>query len=165
MTQSKITHMQRSILWIIIVVLIGSCNHDASKNEVNPETSQPEKIVAATIEEMLTAPAEYIDKEVAVSGMVTHVCREGGQKCFIVAGDGETQLRIVTGGEIDEFKIDMEGSTVAFKGIFRVLNAAEADALMEDYDSQESHLIEQAHSSAEKADYFVEALDFKEVSQ
>ncbi len=97
--------------------------------------------------------------------MVTHVCRHGGQKCFIVADDGETQIRIVPGGDIDEFKIDLEGSTVAFKGIFRVLNAEQADEHVEDHESKEHHAVEQAHSSAEKADYFVEALDFKEVTQ
>jgi aspartyl/asparaginyl-tRNA synthetase len=131
---------------------------------VNPETEKTEKIVSATIGELLATPDVYQDKEVAVSGMVTHVCREGGQKCFIVADDGETQIRIVTGGDIDEFKVDMEGSTVAFKGIFRVLKPEQADAQLEDYNSKESHLVEQSHSSAEKADYFVEAIDFKEVT-
>jgi hypothetical protein len=114
---------------------------------------------------LLATPADYQDKEIAVSGMVTHVCRHGGQKCFIVADDGETQIRIVPGGDIDEFKIEMEGSTVAFKGIFRVLNAEVAAEQVEDYESKEHHVVEQSHSSAEKAEYFVEALDFKEVTQ
>jgi len=157
--------MYKSILWILIGFMAASCNQNTSKNEDVTKAGQHEEIVSATIEEMLAAPADYQDKEVAISGMVTHVCREGGQKCFILASDGETQLRIVTGGEIDEFKIDMEGSTVAFKGIFRVQTLAQAEALMEDYDSHESHVTEQAHSSAEKADYFVEALDFREITE
>ena len=157
--------MQRSILWILIGFLAVSCAQNTKKNEDQQQATEQEEIVSATIEEMLAAPDDYKDKEVALSGMVTHVCREGGQKCFILASDGETQLRIVTGGEIDEFKIDMEGSTVAFKGIFRVLTLAEAEAQMEDYDSHESHEAEQAFSSAEKADYFVEALDFREITE
>ena len=156
--------MQRSILWVFIAFMAVSCGQSASKDSVSPETEKTVDIVSATIDELLATPADYQDKEVAVSGMVTHVCREGGQKCFIVGEDGVTQIRIVTGGDIDEFKIDMEGSTVAFKGVFRVLNPEQAEVQIEDYNSKESHLVEQSHSSAEKADYFVEAIDFKEVT-
>lgn len=156
--------MQRIVLWMFLPVLAISCSQSVKEKAAVNDAVNREEIITATVEELLLSPAEYQDKEVAISGMVTHVCREGGQKCFIVAADGETQLRIVTGGEIDEFKIDLEGSNIAFKGIFRVLNTAESEAQLEDYNSHESHVIEQAHSSAEKADYFVEALDFKELT-
>ena len=81
-----------------------------------------------------------------------------------MADDGETQIRIVPGGDIDEFNIEMEGSTVAFKGIFRVLNAELAEEHVEDHESKEHHVVEQSHSSAEKAEYFVEALELKEIT-
>jgi hypothetical protein len=97
--------------------------------------------------------------------MVTHVCRHGGQKCFILADDGETQIRIVPGGDIDEFKVELEGSIVAFKGTFRILNPEVAVEHVEDHESKEHHEVEQSHSSVEKAEYFVEAVDFKEVTQ
>jgi aspartyl/asparaginyl-tRNA synthetase len=156
--------MQRSILWVFFAFLAVSCGQTTNKDGVSPETGKSETIITATIDELLATPTDFQDKEVAVSGMVTHVCREGGQKCFIVADDGETQIRIVTGGDIDEFKVDMEGSIVAFKGIFRVLKPEQAEAQLEDYNSKESHLVEQSHSGAEKADYYVEAIDFKAVT-
>ena len=156
--------MKRLVLGMILAVLAFSCNQTVKEKSDQGDAVNREEIITATIEELLLSPSDYQDREIAVSGMVTHVCREGGQKCFILAADGETQLRIVTGGGIDEFKIDMEGSTVSFKGIFRVLNTSESEAQMEDYNTHESHVVEQAHSSAEKADYYVEARDFKEVS-
>ena len=122
------------------------------------------KIVSATVEELVASPAEYRDTEVAVSGMVTHVCRHGGQKCFILGGDGETQIRIVPSGDIDEFRIELEGSTVAFKGTLRVMTAREAEAHVEDHESKAHHAIEMAHSEAEKADVFIEAYEFKELT-
>lgn len=154
--------MQRVAFLLLIAFLAVSCNQ--ANNETSVESTEVEQIVSATIQELLATPADYDGKEVAVSGMVTHVCRHGGQKCFIVAEDGETQIRIVPGGDIDEFKIDLEGSTVAFKGVFRVLNAVATEELVEDYESKEHHAVEQSHSEAEKADYFVEAVDFKEVT-
>jgi len=156
--------MQRLFILVIMAFLAVSCNQSVKKEGVNPEAVQTEEIVTATIVELLASPADYQDKEVAVSGMVSHVCRHGGQKCFIVADDGETQIRIVPGGDIDEFDIALEGSTVAFKGVFRVLNTVEAEEHVEDHESKEHHAVEQSHSSAEKAEYFVEALDFKEVT-
>ena len=157
--------MQRSILWIFIALLAVSCNQTAKKEGVNPEVVKTEKIVSATIVEILATPADYIDQEVAITGMVTHVCKHGGQKCFIVGDDGETQMRIIPGGEIDEFKVELEGSTIAIKGIFRVLNTEQAEEHQEDHDSKEHHSEEQSHSTAEQAEYFVEALDFKEITQ
>ena len=156
--------MQRSILWVFLAFLAVSCNQTTKTEGGNEEAGKVEPIVSASIVELLATPADYQDKEIAVSGMVTHVCRHGGQKCFIVADDGETQIRIVPGGDIDEFNIEMEGSTVAFKGIFRILNAELAEEHVEDHESKEHHEVEQSHSSAEKAEYFVEALELKEVT-
>ncbi|MEN8203405.1 MAG: hypothetical protein ABFS28_12475 [Bacteroidota bacterium] len=157
--------MQRLIIWALLAILLGSCMQSTSKEGTDKEATQTEKIVSATIQELLAQPAEYDGKKVAVSGMVTHVCKHGGQKCFILDEDGESQIRIVPGGDIDEFKIDLEGSTVAFQGTFIVLNAEQAEEHLEDHESKEHHETEMAHTEAEKADYFIEAIDFKELTQ
>lgn len=156
--------MQRVAFLVIIALMAVACNQTSKENSAKSESAEVEQIVSATIEELLATPADYDGKEVAVSGMVTHVCKHGGQKCFILAEDGETQMRIVPGGDIDEFKVELEGSTVAFKGVFRVLNAVETAEHVEDHDSKAHHAEEMSHSEAEKAEYFVEAIDFKEVS-
>lgn len=156
--------MQRSILWLLIAILAVSCNETVKNESANQEVDKTERIISASIVELLESPMDYQDKEVAVSGLVTHVCRHGGQKCFIVADDGETQIRIEPGGDIDEFLVDMEGSNIAFKGTFKILNAELAAESIEEYESQEQHAVEQAHSSAEKAEFYIEAVEFKEVS-
>jgi len=149
----------------MVAFLTGSCNRSDQKTELDAGHLEQQKIVSATVEEMLATPADYDGKEVAISGMVTHVCRHGGQKCFVVGDDGETQIRIVPAGGIDEFKIDLEGSTVAFKGTFKVLNPIQAQEHVADHESKEHHVSEMAHTEAEKADYFIEATDFKELTQ
>ena len=157
--------MYRMIFGIALAaIMLGACNQ-TTQTENSEETAMEAKVVKATIEELLAEPDTYDGKEVAISGMVTHVCKHGGQKCFVLAEDGETQMRIVPAGDIDEFKIELEGSTVAFKGTFKVLNAASAVAHVEDHDSKEHHDHEMAHTEAEKAEYFIEAIDFKEITQ
>lgn len=156
--------MHKIAILLSVALLIGSCNQ-ASRDEANTKAEKQQEIIAATIEDLLASPSEYENKEVAITGMVTHVCRHGGQKCFVLANDGETQIRLVPAGDIDEFKIELEGSTLAVKGTFRVLAPEQAEAHVEDHESKEHHAIEMSHSEAEKADIFIEASEYKEITQ
>lgn len=155
--------MQRLIFWVVGVLLFTACSQ-ATRNEGSDSPDRrTQEIISATVEEILAQPAEYEGKQVAVSGMVTHVCRHGGQKCFVLGQDGKSQIRIVPGGDIDEFKIELEGSTVAFLGTFRTMEG-QAAGQEEDLESQADHVQEMAHSEAERSSYFIEATDFKEVT-
>lgn len=156
--------MHKFAIMATMVLMVAACNQTSQKKGT-AETTKSEEIVAATIEELLASPAEYENKEVAITGMVTHVCRHGGQKCFVLAGDGETQIRLVPAGDIDEFKIELEGSTLAVKGTLRVLTPEAAEVHLEDHESKEHHAQEMAHSKAEKADIFIEAIEYKELTQ
>ena len=156
--------MHRISILLVLALMMGACMQSANK-ESKAELSISEEIVAATIEELLASPEEYENKEVAITGMVTHVCRHGGQKCFVLAEDGETQIRLVPAGDIDEFKIELEGSTLAVKGTLRVLNPVQAEEHVADHESKEHHESEMAHSEAEKADIFIEAVEYKEITQ
>ena len=156
--------MQRIIIWVMLIVLTGACNQ-ATQKERNIEAESKDLILAATIEELVANPTEYENKEVAIKGMVSHVCKHGGQKCFVVAGDGETQVRLVPGGDIDEFKIELEGSTIAIRGTLRILAPQQAEAHIEDHESKEHHAVEMSHSEAEKAEIFIETLELKEITE
>jgi hypothetical protein len=151
------------MIWMMGTLMV-SCNLSNQEEGTGSAISQEEKIVSATIEELLSEPTVYRDQMVAVSGMVTHVCRHGGQKCFILAGDGKTQLRVVIGGEIDEFETSLEGSTVAFKGIFKILDTEQTEKHLESHEDQEHHEEERAHSQAERSSYYLEAKDVREVT-
>lgn len=157
--------MQRMLLLVVVAIFMGSCNQTNQKESKESQVTEIEQVVSATIEELLAQPADYDGKKVAISGMVTHVCKHGGQKCFVLASDGETQMRIVTGGEIDEFNSSLEGSNVAFKGVFKVLNPMEVEEHIQEHDTKEHHSTEMAHTEAEKAEYFIVAVDYKEVTQ
>ena len=153
---------QKWFLWGLASLLLVSCGRENKKEQAS-QAGEMEKVISATVEEILAYPSEYQGKEVAVSGMVTHVCRHGGQKCFIVGEDGETQIRIEPGGGIDEFGIALEGSEVAFRGVFRVLNAQQSEEHLADHEAQPHHDHEMSHTEAEKADYYIEATEFREL--
>ena len=156
--------MQRMALWVMLAILMGACKQSPQKN-TKAESGNTEKIVAASIEELVANPGEYKNLEVAITGMVTHVCRHGGQKCFLLAKDGQTQIRLVPGGDLDEFKIELEGSTIAVKGTFRVMTPELAEAHVEDHENKEHHAVEMSHSQAEKAEVFIETLEYRDITQ
>ena len=76
--------MQKIMLLVALAIMAGACNQTA-QNKAETKTDDTASIVAATIEDLVASPAEYQDKEVAIQGMVTHVCRHGGQKCFVLS--------------------------------------------------------------------------------
>jgi len=156
--------MQRMIVWMAAFVMLASCNQSGNQAGTDPSTMAKEEILTATVEEIVAQPAAFEGKEVAISGMVTHVCRHSGQKCFVLGEDGQTQLRIMTGGDIEEFLIDMEGSTIAFRGVVKVLDTEQSADMAEENASMAEHAEEMAHSKAERSPTYIEAIDFREVS-
>lgn len=152
--------MKRIAFFLLLGLAALACNQNPKAGSA--DKAETKKIVSASIEELVASPHEYRDMEVAFEGMVTHVCRHGGQKCFVVGSDGETQIRLVPAGDIDEFRIELEGSTLAVKGTLRILAPEEAEAHVEDHESKAHHAVEQSHSEAEKAEIFVEVSEFRE---
>lgn len=152
------------ILWAAALIMLVSCNQSGNKPGSDAASGDRADILTATVEEIVAQPAEYEGKEVAVSGMVTHVCRHSGQKCFVLGEDGETQLRVVTGGDIDEFLIDMEGSKIAFRGVVRILDTKQSAEMAEENATMAEHSEEMAHSDAEQSETYIEAVDFKDAT-
>jgi len=71
-------------------------------------------------------PTDYIGKKMTVTGTVSHVCREGGQKMFVYQSQSDSLIRITTGHALTEFTLDMEGKQVQVTGIFSQLKIDEA---------------------------------------
>jgi len=149
------------LLLALSAIFMISCNQS---DKTKGDNATVDETVNATITELLASPADFEGKEVVLSGMVTHVCRHGGQKCFVLADDGETQLRINVGENINEFDVALEGSTVEFTGVFKMLNEVASEELLADHESQAHHDTIMAHTEAEKASYFVEAASFREIT-
>lgn len=145
--------------------LFMACNRSGKNNDTALDTDRGSEALMVSVEEIVAQPANFNGKEVAISGLVTHVCREGGQKCFVVGQDGETQIRIVPGGDIDEFKIDIEGSTVSFRGMFKMAPSQLSAQQEAEHQSMVEQGIEMAHSDAEQADFYIEATTFAEITE
>lgn len=72
---------------------------------------------AMTVEQMEAKFAEMVGKEVKVKGTVTHTCKHGGTKMFIIGEDTNITIKVDAGAS-GNFKADeVEGMEVGITGV------------------------------------------------
>ena len=102
--------MKKTFLILSVILILISCSNN-TRNESN------DSIALLTVDEFCHEPANYVDQSIKVKGLVTHICRHGGQKLFISGSEEGSYLRINTNEKITEFPMDMEGRIVEFTGV------------------------------------------------
>jgi hypothetical protein len=91
---------------------------DANK-AVEPQVVKLDPAKAKSVVEWLKVADKSIGKEVLVKGVVSHVCRHSGKRCFILDKDGETSIRLEAGGQINGFNQELSGSTIVARGVLK----------------------------------------------
>ncbi|MGC9343667.1 MAG: hypothetical protein ACP5E3_13265, partial [Bacteroidales bacterium] len=128
--------MRNFLILLSLAFILGACNNTTQ----NAESSTDAKIIL-TMDEFYANPDEYLDKEVTIKGLVTHVCKHGGQKLFIVGNEDGDPLRIDVGENIPEFDISMEGTEAEFTGMVMLMDEefiAQANAEHEEHHGEEA---------------------------
>ncbi len=145
--------MKKVILFLLASSMILSCKNAQTVNQ--SASAGTEQITTISVDDFLSDPAAMVDKQVIITGMVSHVCKHGGQKMFLVSSNPDKYLRINTSESITEFPIDLEGSNVEIKGVvaeFETAAPEEAGKDVEEHHEGDSALQEQAYH---KDNFFV----------
>jgi hypothetical protein len=103
--------MKKILTILVIAIVLASCN---TQNKQSKETEGEAPLV--TLAGLASSAENYNGKTITVSGMVTHVCKEGGQKMFLTDSSRELSLKVVVTKSIPEFAIALEGSMVEVTG-------------------------------------------------
>jgi len=69
-----------------------------------------------TLEKLMEAIDTQVGKEVKVRGIVTHVCKHSGKKCFITGESGKGSLQVMAKGKITAFDKELVGSEIEVSG-------------------------------------------------
>ena len=135
----KVNIMKNAFYYLAVfaIIFVTGCAN-------NPNNPGKDEVVETTISELLQDPDSYVNKQVKISGMVTHVCRHGGQKMFLTSGSDDEQVRITTGGDVDEFGISLEGTSIEITGLFRELRIDEAYIASLEKETEANHAGEHA---------------------
>lgn len=148
----------------------------SKKKTQNSEQIKTE-IVVLSVDDLYKNAADLADKEVVVTGTVMHVCKHGGQRCFIMGSNEEINIRIEAGEKIGAFGQELMGSDVEIVGVLKLVRT---EAEVHSYgDHQEGeHCDEEYNEDAETVNvhkviaesqddaevvYFIEGIKAKEI--
>ena len=165
--------MKKLALFGFLAMLLFGCGQN--KNVQQKVEENPQEIVVLTIDELYEKAPELANKKVLVKGTVMHVCKHGGERCFLMGSNEDMNIRIEAGEKIGAFSQEYMGSELEISGILKVVET-EADAHNpgrehgngeheedEDAETEQAHkVIAEAQEAAEVV-YFIEGIEAKEL--
>lgn len=134
---------------LILVFLVGAQNIFAQ--EMSAKSDEAQKVEVMAFAEK--APS-MVGQEVIIEGMVTHVCKHGGKKMFLMTEDPDVQVKITTGEKLAAFPVELEGSNVVVKGV--------VEEFMEEVEAESDEEQDDAHKNIyHKPQYSIAAVTYK----
>lgn len=155
--------MKYFIALISFFLIFSGCN----QGEKNQETAE-----FVSLSQLSDHPESLTSETIIVKGMVTHVCKHGGQKMFLTNEAKDKKILVRVSQTIPEFDISLEGSTVEVTG--KLITSIKKTDENNGNDSEEAtencpeetelKTENQNISGSTRLTYYVEAASFKEVS-
>jgi hypothetical protein len=118
--------MKKITLLFSVSLFLFSCGGRKTQNENTAAISEKAAVVY-TVDELYVRAADLVDQEVTVKGTVMHVCKHGGERCFLMGSTEDLNIRVEAGEKIGTFSQKQMGSDLTITGIFKeVKNEADA---------------------------------------
>lgn len=110
---------KKLFMLIALAVIFAACNttQEKSAGSESQELEPIDEQITITVVEFDKGAADYVGKEVQISGTVDHACKHGGKRMFIVGEDTVARVKINAGENISSFDAELEGSQVMVIGI------------------------------------------------
>jgi len=126
--------MRKLFLFVVLSAFVFACGNRQNQTQTAEET-----VVVLTVDELMASAANYVDQEVVISGLITHVCKHGGQRCFVMGATDEVTIRVEAGDEIDAFKQEHVGDELQIAGILRLVPVDGGHECSEDEQTTQDH--------------------------
>jgi hypothetical protein len=164
--------MKKTILISLFALFLFGCGN-SGKQQVS--VSEEAKVVAMSVDDLYKNAADLESKEVVVKGTVTHVCKEGGGRCFLMGSTEDILIRVEAGEKIGAFNQEQMGSELEIVGILKMvkteadahnpenLHGESDEAHNEDAQTDKAHKIIAASQEASDVVYFIEGVKVKEL--
>lgn len=162
--------MRNLSLITILTLLLFSCGNQKAQKQLVDKVEQEGTVL--TVDQLYENASDLADKEILVKGTVMHVCKHGGQRCFIMGSNEDVNIRIEAGEKIGAFNQELMGSDIEVIGVLKeVKTEAEAhnpgqhseEEHNEDAETEKAHkVIAQSQEEAETV-YYIEGLKTKEL--
>lgn len=164
--------MKKLALLSVFALLLFGCGNQKSQKQTETTTQAEPEIIVLSVDDLYENAVDLADKEIIVKGTVMHVCKHGGQRCFIMGSNEDINIRIEAGEKIGAFGQELMGSDVEVVGVLREVKT-EADAHnpgehseeehVEDAETDNAHKVIAESQEAAETVYFIEGLKTKEL--
>lgn len=111
---------------LCLAFCLMACNSNAKQSAQKEEKSCCEaastKAAAEvyTPEKLMKNGDSLVDREITLKGLVTHVCKHAGKKCFLSGEDGsDISVQVMAEGDIASFDKELIGSEIEVKGLVK----------------------------------------------
>ena len=127
--------MKNLLLISLILSVLVSCNPTQKEQvaEVMDEGIVTE-MPTLTVDEFDVTAGQFVDREVAISGIVDHVCKHSGKKLKLVTDGGSVHVDSET-----RFDDALVGQEIELTGIVRELRVDESYCLQMEEDNTKKH--------------------------
>ncbi len=104
----------KKLFFLLVITAFVLLNNTGCKQKSTNESDSTK--VNITVDEFLANPENWANKEVVISGTVSHICKHSGKKLFLFGADPEKTLKINAGGDVSTFDLKYEGLDVEITG-------------------------------------------------
>jgi len=118
-----------ALMFFVMAVLVTACKNNDTKE------SSTEEGKVLTLDEFYANPADFVDKEIAITGLVDHVCKHGGKRLLLVSDNSDLHVD----SEEERFTEELVGKMLEIKGIVREFRVDEAYCLKKEEDNMQAH--------------------------
>ncbi len=124
--------MLKKLSLILFLALVAVYCGGGETAQETPQETKGETIeaaiapVAVSIANFEAEAGNLVDKLVTVEGTVSHICRHGGKRMFLIGENPDDNLKVLAGTAITAFDVALEGSDVIVNGYVRESRVDEA---------------------------------------
>ena len=141
--------MKKTAIFLGIAALLSASFSSCSSKGASGETETDNTL---TVDSILAQPDSFVGKTITVEGVVSHLCKHGGRKAFLLGSDENTMLRAdaTPGGDFTSFAPDCIHKPITLTGT--LVESRIDEAAVREMEAQRAGQIQRVTEAAGEAD-------------
>ena len=124
--------MKKLTIVLFSLLVLSACQPSKQQAE-----STNDQLPVFTVDEIEQEGDDFVGREIVVAGTVSHVCKHGGERCFLMGSREELTIRVEAGHQIGSFNQEQMGNDLKVRGVLQEIRiddayVAEMEAEMKD---------------------------------
>jgi len=137
--------LKRIAAILTLGLFMASCNQVARQQTESQEVNQ--------IAELVSEPLAFDGQEVIIQGIITHICKHGGDKIRVnQTDDNNYSIMVMLGDFQTQFDPSCEGRQIKITGVLKTMvrNPDQVEAAHHEHQGEEGHVCASSEEAAKK---------------